>query len=82
MTFVEATSLDAKSLTQYIVYTITKHQLDLTCIALQGHDGVSVMSGNCSSVQTELKEFAPYAICIHCYAHILNLVLVDNVDAT
>ena len=32
LTFVEAASLDAKSLTQYIVDTITKHQLDLTCI--------------------------------------------------
>ena len=81
LTFVEATSLDAKSLTQYIVNTITKHQLDLTCIVSQGYDGASVMSGNCSGVQTWLKEFAPHAIYIHCHAHILNLVLVDSVKA-
>lgn len=81
LTFVEATSLDAKGLTQYIVDTITKHQLDLTCIVSQGYDGASVMSGNCSGVQTRLKEFAPHAIYIHCHAHILNLVLVDSVKA-
>ena len=81
LTFVEATSLDAKGLTQYIVDTVTKHQLDLTCIISQGYDGASVMSGNCSGVQTRLKEFAPHAIYIHCHAHILNLVLVDSVKA-
>ena len=79
--FVEATILDAKSLTQYIVNTITKYQLDLTCTVSQGYDGASVMSGNCSGVQTRLKEFAPHAIYIHCHAHILNLVLVDSVKA-
>ena len=52
LTFVEATSLDAKSLTQYIVDTIKKRQLDLTCIVSQGYDGASVMSGHCSGVQT------------------------------
>ena len=81
LTFVEATSLDAESLTKYIVDTITKHQLDLTCIVSQGYDGASVMSGNCSGVQMRLKEFAPHAIYIHCHAHILNLVLVDSVKA-
>ena len=81
LTFVEATSLDAESLTKYIVDTITKHQLDLTCIVSQGYDGASVMSGNCSGVQMRLKEFAPHAIYIHCQKHILNLVLVDSVKA-
>ena len=81
LAFVEATNLDAQSLTQYIVDTISKHQLDLTCIVSQGYDGASVMSGNCSGVQTRLKEFAPHAVYIHCYAHILNLVLVDSVKA-
>ena len=81
LTFVEASTLDAKSLTQYIVNTLTKHQLDLTCIVSQGYDGASVMSGHCSGVQTRLKEFAPHAVYIHCHAHILNLVLVDSVKA-
>lgn len=81
LTFVEATTLDAKSLTQYIVDTLKKHQLDLTCIISQGYDGASVMSGHCSGVQARFKEFAPHAIYIHCHAHVLNLVLVDSVKA-
>lgn len=81
LAFVEATSYDAKSLTQYIVDTIMKHQLDIKSIISQGYDGASVMSGCCTGVQTRLKEFAPYAIYIHCHAHILNLVLVDSVKA-
>ena len=39
------------------------------------------MSGNCSGVQTRLKEFAPHAVYIHYHAYILNLVLVDTVKA-
>ena len=61
--------------------TLTKHQLDLTCIVSQGYDGASRMSGHCSGVQTRLKEFAPQIVYIHCHAHILNLVLVDSVKA-
>ena len=81
MTFVEAITLDAKSLTESIVDTLRKHELDLTCIVSQGYDGASVMSGHCTGVQTRLKEFAPRTIYIYCHAHILNLVLVDNVKA-
>ena len=39
LTFVEAASLDAEGLTQYIVDTLRKHQLDLACIISQGYDG-------------------------------------------
>ena len=37
------------------------------------------MSGHCTGVQTRVRAFAPYAVYIHCHAHILNLVLVDSV---
>ena len=45
----------------------------------QGYDGASAMSGQCSGVQKRIRELAPHAIYIHCYAHTLNLVLVDSV---
>ena len=61
--------------------TLRKHELELTCIASQGYDGASVMSGHCTGIQTQLMEFAPHTIYIHCHAHILNLVLVDIVRA-
>lgn len=42
----------------------------------QGYDGGSVMS---AGVQKRIRELAPHTIYIHCYAHTLNLVLVDSV---
>ncbi len=77
LTYVQATSLTAESLAAYLVDTLRKCQLDPESIVSQGYDGASVMSGRCSGVQQRLREFAPHAIYIHCYAHTLNLVLVD-----
>ena len=36
------------------------------------------MSGCCSGVQQWIRAVAPMAVYIHCYAHCLNLVLVDS----
>ena len=36
------------------------------------------MSGR---VQRRVREFAPNAVYIHCYAHVLNLALVDSVKS-
>ena len=68
----EATSLTAESLTSYITSVLNAYQLDPTCIVSQGYDGASVMSGNIFGVQQRVKEVAPYAVYIHCYAHTLN----------
>ena len=39
------------------------------------------MSGKHSGVEQRIKAIAPQAIYIHCYAHTLNLVLVDVVKS-
>ena len=36
------------------------------------------MSGRCSGVQQRIRAVAPMAVYVHCYAHCLNLVLVDS----
>ena len=77
LTYVEATSLNAESLSKYILDTLKEHSLDSQNIISQGYDGASVMSGCCSGVQQRIKEIAPQAVYVHCYAHCLNLVLVD-----
>ena len=77
ISFVEATSLNAESLSTYIIKTLQGNRLDVAGIVSQGYDGASVMSGHCSGVQQRIKEVAPQAVYIHCYAHCLNLVLVD-----
>ena len=60
--------------------TVT-YYLDPKLIVFQGYDGAFVFNCNCTGVQTRLKEVAPYATYIHCYAHSLNLVLVDCAKA-
>ena len=79
LTYVEATSLDAESLSSYLLTTLRDLKLDPTRIVSQGYDGASVMSGRCSGVQQRIREVAPHAVYIHCYAHNLNLALVDCV---
>ena len=37
-------------------------------IVTQGYDGPSVMSGRCSGVQQQVKQVAPQAVYVHCYA--------------
>lgn len=78
LTYVEANSFDATSLSIYNKDLLAKFNLDFMKIVSQGYDGASVMSGRCAGVQAKVREFAPNAIYIHCYAHVMNLVLVDS----
>ena len=77
----KAEKLDAEGLTEYILTTLRKHQLDPNCIISQGYDDASVMAGNFSGVQARIKHVIPSAIYIHCRAHVLNLCLVDSTKA-
>ena len=77
LTYVQVSDLDAKSLSDYILTTLKSHHLDLHALISQGYDGASVMSGRCSGVQQRIMDIAPQAIYVHCFAHVLNLVLVD-----
>ena len=36
------------------------------------------MSGLCTGVQQKVCEVVPHVVYVHCYAHCLNLVLVDS----
>jgi len=81
LTFVEATSLTAESLTTYLISTLTEYGLDPACIVSEGYNGACVMSGSCSGVQQWLRTVSSCAVYIHCYAHKLNLVLGDCVKS-
>ena len=48
LTFVVAESLNAESLSDYIINTLKEYNLDPALIISQGYDGASVMSGSCS----------------------------------
>ena len=46
---------------------------------MQCYDGASVMSGYNAGVQALIQAQCPQAVYVHCYAHCLNLVLIDVV---
>ena len=71
--------MNAEGLSDYIIGTLKEYDLDPALIVSQGYDGASVMSGSCSGVQQRIKMIAPNATYVHCYAHCLNLALVDCV---
>ena len=79
--FIHTEKLDTASLSSYIKQLISTYDLDHNKMVSQGYDGTSVVSGHSTGVQTRVREFAPYATYIHCYAHVLNLVLVDSVKS-
>ena len=80
LTYVEAQHMNAEGLSAYILNTLQQqqHRLDPSKIVSQGYDGASVMSSHCTGVQQHVKQVAPQALYVHCYAHSLNLVLVDT----
>ena len=46
----------------------------------QCFDGASNVSGIHTGLQARIKEISPSAIYTHCYAHVLNLVIVDTMS--
>ena len=75
-TFVETTSLNAESLSNYLIKDLEDNGLDVTYVVSQGYDRVSVMSAHCTGAKQQIKKSLS-AICIYCCAHMLNIVLVD-----
>ena len=78
LTSTELSNLNTLSLSNYILNVLQQFQLDPQWIVSQCYDGAAVMSGRCSGVQQRLRAVALNARYIHCYAHTLNLVLVDS----
>lgn len=77
LTYIQAASLTAESLAAYLVDTLRECQLDPESIVSQGYDGASVMSGIGVQEFSSASESLHRMQYIHCYAHTLNLVLVD-----
>ena len=77
--FIPADGLDAQSLLESVKQTLAKCNIDKNDCIAQCYDGASVMSGCNSGVQERFRQEVPQAVYIHCYAHRLNLVLVDCV---
>ena len=77
--FTDMHKLDAAALTDSIISVLTKQGIDVKQCIAQCYDGASVMSGKRSGVQARFREVTGSGcIYIHCYAHRLNLVVVDT----
>ena len=75
---VEAKKLDAASLTDLIQTTLSLMGLDPHKAVAQCYDGAVAMSG----VQARMREKYEKAVYVHCWAHKLNLVLVNACSDT
>lgn len=69
----------AKALSNFV-----KHIIDLfgcgSKLVAQTYDGAAVMSGALNGTQKLVRDIYPSAIFIHCFAHILNLVLSKSLS--
>ncbi|XP_039300524.1 zinc finger MYM-type protein 1-like, partial [Nilaparvata lugens] len=76
--FVELTELSAKSLFSEISQFLENSGLNIKRFVGQAYDGASVMSGHLTGVNVLVREVAENpCVYVHCYAHRLNLILVD-----
>ena len=75
--FVALTDLSAAGIAQSITKSLGESSIDLSMCVSQSYDGANVMSGEHGGVQAKIKTMCPQATYCHCYAHRLNLALVD-----
>lgn len=48
----------------------------------QGYEGAAHMSGGYSGLQSRIQSHNDKALCVHCHAHCLNLVLVESAKSS
>ena len=80
--FVPVADLSAANLASVLANSLKCCGLELTNCVAQCYDGASVMSGQLHGVQERFRALCQSpCIYVHCYAHRVNLVLVDSCNA-
>ena len=69
--------MDASSLTELIQTALSSMGLDPSMAVAQCYDGAAAMSGVKTGVQARMREKCEKAVYVHCWAHRLNLMLVN-----
>ena len=78
MLHVESTdSTEAKVLFQILLSSLSLISLSADKLIGQCYDGASNMRGAISGLQAKVKALQPKAVYSHCYAHCVNLVIVE-----
>jgi len=75
--FFNPTGHDAKSLSECIIFNLEKVLESPDMLICQSYDGANVMSGRLNGVQKIINNSYKNAHFIHCYAHQLNLILIQ-----
>lgn len=75
--FYKTDRTDSTTLANLIKEILLKNNLKVENIRGQCYDGAAAMRGTYNGVQAKIRELNPLAFYVHCYAHILNLCLVD-----
>ncbi len=78
LALIEVPSTKAANLLEAIHASMKTSQFDKSRVIAQCYDGTSNMSGEFNGLQQLIREHgSPNAIYVHCYAHRLNLVIVE-----
>src|SRR6218665_1440884 len=76
--FYSCKRIRCKALSWLILDTLKSYRLDIgSCLVGQSYNGTCVMRGLNKGVQQMVSQSTPLAIYVHCYAHKLDLILVD-----
>ena len=67
----------SETLFQTLCDVLQCNKINASKIRGQCYDGASNVSGIRSGLQARIKEVSASALFVHCYAHVLNLVIVD-----
>ena len=78
ISYSQCDELNSEAIFNYIMTALTELDVDISNCVSQCFDGASVMSGCHTGVKAKINEVNPTAVYIHCYAHQLNLALVDT----
>ena len=72
---------DAETVSERVMNVCKKYAGSKDKLVSQSYDGASVMSGHENGVRARVQNEFQYAAFLHCYAHQLNLVLMDGASA-
>jgi len=73
-------SLNAVDIFNTLSDIVTHYNTSWTSVLAVCFDGASTMSGKISGVQAKCKAENDKIIYVHCYAHCLNLALIDSIS--
>ncbi|XP_022177681.1 zinc finger MYM-type protein 1-like [Myzus persicae] len=80
---IKYTTTDVANLEQFSLFVRFLNEdrdVEERLVAMKSYDGAASMQGCYSSVKTLVQEKNPRAIYVWCFAHVLNLVVVDRCD--